>query len=85
LIYGSPEDSTDFMPILDPVRHRATEVKVPVRDPETPDTMFIARSGALMLAPTIRKPAGRAGDCGRLTPEERPITSRAAKERNLKS
>jgi hypothetical protein len=52
LIYGSPEDSTDFMPILDPVRHRATEVKVPVRDPNTPDTMFIARSSALMLAPS---------------------------------
>jgi hypothetical protein len=52
LIYGSPEDSTDFMPILDPVRHRATEVRVPVRDPKTPDTMFIARGEALMLAPS---------------------------------
>ncbi|MEE8461470.1 MAG: carboxypeptidase-like regulatory domain-containing protein, partial [Acidobacteriota bacterium] len=37
-IYGSPEDSTDFVPILDPVNHRATEVKVPVRDPETPSS-----------------------------------------------
>ena len=52
LIYGSPEDSTDFMPILDPVRHKATEVKVPVRDPNTPDIMAIARSDALMLAPS---------------------------------
>jgi hypothetical protein len=52
LIYGSPEDSTDFMPILDPVRHKATEVKVPVRDPNTPDTMAIARMDALMLAPS---------------------------------
>jgi hypothetical protein len=52
LIYGSPEDSTDFMPILDPVRHKVTEVKVPVRDPKTPDTMAIARSDALMLAPS---------------------------------
>jgi hypothetical protein len=52
LIYGSPEDSTDFMPILDPVRHKATEIKVPVRDPNTPDTMFIARSESLMLAPS---------------------------------
>ena len=50
LIYGSPEDSTDFMPILDPVRNKTTEVKVPVRDPNTPDTMAIARSEALMLA-----------------------------------
>ena len=52
LIYGSPEDSTDFMPILDPVRHKATEVKVPVRDPNTPDTMAIARTDSLMLAPS---------------------------------
>ena len=52
LIYGSPEDSTDFMPILDPVRHKATEVKVPVRDPKTPDTMAIARLETLMLAPS---------------------------------
>jgi hypothetical protein len=52
LIYGSPEDSTDYMPILDPVRNKATEVKVPVRDPKTPDTMAIARSEALMLAPS---------------------------------
>ncbi len=52
LIYGSPEDSTDFMPILDPVRHMATEVKVPVRDPNTPDTMFISTTEALMLAPS---------------------------------
>ena len=52
LIYGSPEDSTDFMPILDPVRNKTTEVKVPVRDPNTPDTMAIARSETLMLAPS---------------------------------
>jgi hypothetical protein len=52
LIYGSPEDSTDYMPILDPIRHKTTEVKVPVRDPNTPDTMAIARTEALMLAPS---------------------------------
>ncbi len=52
LLYGSPEDSTDFMPMLDPVRNKATEVKVPVRDPNTPDTMFIAQGNTLMLAPS---------------------------------
>jgi hypothetical protein len=36
-IYGSPEDSTDFVPILDPVTNTATEVKHPVRDPNTPN------------------------------------------------
>jgi len=34
--YGSPENSTDWVPILDPVKHTATEVLHPVRDPKTP-------------------------------------------------
>ncbi len=37
-IYGSPEDSSDFVPILDPARHAASEVLHPVRDPSTPST-----------------------------------------------
>ena len=37
-IYGSPEDSTDMIPILDPVTNTASEVKHPVRDPKTPNT-----------------------------------------------
>jgi hypothetical protein len=36
LIYGATELSTDFVPVLDPVRHKATEIKHPVRDPNTP-------------------------------------------------
>jgi len=36
LLYGAPELSTDFIPILDPVRHTATQIKMPVRDPKTP-------------------------------------------------
>jgi hypothetical protein len=36
--YGSPEESTDWVPILDPVTHTATEVKHPVRDPNTPSS-----------------------------------------------
>ncbi|AMN44977.1 carboxypeptidase-like regulatory domain-containing protein [Rhodoplanes sp. Z2-YC6860] len=36
-IYGSPEDSTDMIPILDPVTNTASEVKHPVRDPKTPN------------------------------------------------
>jgi hypothetical protein len=34
--YGSPENSTDYVPILDPVKNTATEVLHPVRDPNTP-------------------------------------------------
>jgi hypothetical protein len=35
-LYGAPENSTDFWPVLDPVKHSAAEVKHPVRDPKTP-------------------------------------------------
>ncbi len=38
LIYGATEESTDFVPVLDPVRHTASEIRVPVRDPKTPST-----------------------------------------------
>ena len=37
-IYGSPEDSSDFVPILDPRTNTASEVLHPVRDPKTPST-----------------------------------------------
>jgi hypothetical protein len=35
-IYGATELSTDLVPVLDPVRHRAFEIKHPVRDSNTP-------------------------------------------------
>ncbi|NNE20067.1 MAG: carboxypeptidase regulatory-like domain-containing protein [Myxococcales bacterium] len=35
LIYGSPELSTDLMPVLDPVRHTVSQVQLTPRDPET--------------------------------------------------
>jgi len=47
LLYGAPEESTDFFPILDPVRNTATQMKMPVRDPNTPSTVNNA-----MLAPS---------------------------------
>ena len=34
-VYGSTEESTDLFPVLDPVNHKATQVKMPVRDPAT--------------------------------------------------
>jgi len=52
-LYGAPEDSTDMVPILDPVTSTATEIKAQVRDPKTPDTIFISASGVPMLAPSI--------------------------------
>ena len=38
LIYGAPEESTDLFPVLDPVNHKATQVKMLVRDPNTPSS-----------------------------------------------
>jgi hypothetical protein len=37
-LYGAPELSTDFVPILDPVANIATSFKAPVRDADTPTT-----------------------------------------------
>jgi len=38
LIYGAPELSTDYFPILDPVANSSTTMKYPVRDANTPTT-----------------------------------------------
>jgi hypothetical protein len=38
LIFGATEESTDLFPVLDPVLHKATQVKMPVRDPNTPSS-----------------------------------------------
>ena len=38
LLYGSPEESTDFVPVLDPVRNARSQIKALVRDADTPTT-----------------------------------------------
>ena len=38
LIYGAPEESTDEVPVLDPVKHTATTIKHPYLDPKMPST-----------------------------------------------
>jgi len=37
-LYGSPEESSDFIPTLDPARNARGQVKAQVRDPATPTT-----------------------------------------------
>jgi hypothetical protein len=37
-LYGTTEESTDFIPILDPMHNSVAEVKHPVRDPNTPSS-----------------------------------------------
>jgi hypothetical protein len=36
LIYGSAEESRDYIPVLDPVHNTTSRVNVPYRDPDTP-------------------------------------------------
>jgi hypothetical protein len=37
-LYGAPEESTDFVPVLDSKTHNASQLKHPVRDPKTPSS-----------------------------------------------
>jgi len=37
-IYGATEESTDLFPVLDPLNHKATQIKMLVRDPKTPSS-----------------------------------------------
>jgi hypothetical protein len=46
LIYGALELSADYLPVLDPIRHTTSQVKLTVRDPNTPPT------NAKMAAPS---------------------------------
>jgi hypothetical protein len=46
-LYGSPEYSSDVMPILDPVENRATTFKLPVRDPQMPLSLGPGHAAAL--------------------------------------
>ena len=36
-LYGTTEESTDYLPVLDPAHNSVSEIKHPVRDPNTPD------------------------------------------------
>ena len=39
LIYGSPEESTDMVPVLNPITNEAWQIKHPYRDPNTPSSL----------------------------------------------
>ena len=54
-MYGALELSADYLPVLDPTRHTATQVKLTVRDPNTPAT-----SSMMPRAPST-VPAASAG------------------------
>jgi hypothetical protein len=43
LIYGSPEESTDMVPVLNPITNEISQVKHPYRDPKTPSNTELLR------------------------------------------
>jgi hypothetical protein len=47
-LYGATENSTDLVPVFDPVKSVATSVKLPVRDPKTPSA-----TANVMMAPSV--------------------------------
>ncbi len=52
-LFGSPEYSTDLMPILDPKTHQVTTFKMPVRDPNMPAALGPGHAASLKpLAPS---------------------------------
>ena len=53
-LYGSPEYSTDMMPILDPRTHQVTYFKMPVADPNMPVSLGPGHAGA--VKPTAPSP-----------------------------
>jgi hypothetical protein len=46
-LYGSPEYSSDLIPILDPVKNTATTFRAPVRDPQMPMSLGPGHAAAL--------------------------------------
>jgi hypothetical protein len=53
-LFGSPEYSTDNMPILDPKTNKVSFFKMPVRDPEMPLSLGPGHAGA--VKPTAESP-----------------------------
>jgi hypothetical protein len=51
-LYGSPEYSSDDIPILDPKTHKATFFKMPVADPNAPESFGPPFHGTAMPKPT---------------------------------
>ena len=43
MIYGSTEESTDWVPVLDPVHHVASQIKHPYLDPKTPSSLDLPK------------------------------------------
>jgi hypothetical protein len=88
LIWGSPEESTDLVPTLDPLRHVAGEVRHPYLDPKTPSSLDAARGpsaywgeepiwdGHTSIHNVMMDEAGKVWFTARLRPRENPAFCR---------
>jgi hypothetical protein len=72
-IYGSLEASADYLPVVDPMRHASSQVKLQVRDPKTPSEASDSAGGGIAVLER-RRSSGRASR----TPTASRWTSRAA-------
>jgi hypothetical protein len=84
LIYGSPEESTDLVPTLDPVRNIAASIKHPYLDPKTPSSEDAGRGtsaywgdepiwdGHTSIHNVMMDEAGKVWFTARLRPPENP-------------
>ena len=89
-IYGSLELSSDYMPVLDPMRHTASKVPLTVRDPNTPRDAapampqpspywgeeVIWTSKANVHNPMMDQRGPRAGSRRTVRPPENPASAR---------
>ena len=46
-IYGSTEESTDMVPVLDPVKNVATTIRHPFADPKTPSSLDLPKAASV--------------------------------------
>ena len=89
LIYGAVENSSDMIPVLDPVKHQALSFKMPVRDPNTHNLRTMrcrrrpigarSRSGRASPPPTTPCMTRRAGCGGPRASARRPIRISASR------
>jgi hypothetical protein len=84
LIWGSPEESTDLIPTLDPIKNIAATVKHPLLDPKTPSSLDLGQGesaywgadpiwdGHASIHNLIMDEAGKMWFAARIRPEENP-------------
>ena len=58
-IYGALEDSADYMSVVDPTRHTASQIKLKVRDPKTPSAADSRRRSRRRTGVTKRSGTAR--------------------------